>query len=215
MVLVLIYLRERCFEAAWRIKRFCSPGEPSLLALLATTKEARVIFFSSRQVSGGLTVYFKGQLLARYIISGPLEGALEDTRSRFINHGWSLLCFHFFSLGHSSCVTRQVAIWSPGLMGTSWLRPQCFYLFIYLFASSSEPKAVVQFVLVSWNIYLHCRESSNYSFIHWQPSGLILINHPMNHGKCFTVIKYEPGSSEEWFICLDRRCSVSDITKLD
>lgn len=207
------FIWERSCEPNWRIKRFCCPGEPSLLPLLATTKEARVIFFSSRQVSGGLVVYFKERPLAHYIISGPLEGALEDTRSPFINHGWGLLCFLFFprirSLSHK---TGGRLITRPD--GNVVAATAIISLFLYIFfAPSSEPKAIVRFVLVCWNIYLHCWENSNYSFIHWQPSDLNPINHPMNHRKCFTVIKYEPDSSEEWFICLDQRCSVCQTSQ--
>lgn len=122
-----MHLREKCCEPDWRLKRFCSPGEPSLRPLSATTKEARVIFFSSQLVSGGPAIYFKRRPLVRYIISG-----WRRPGGHFVSfhQPWPGLIVFFFP-GHGSWVTWQVAVWSQGLMGTSWQWHPWFFICLF------------------------------------------------------------------------------------
>lgn len=136
MVPVLIYLREVLWTQLKDIKGSAALENLRSLHCWRQQKRPESFFFSSQQVSGGLAVYFKGRPLARYIISGPLEGALEDTWSRFINQGCGLFFFFFFP-GRSSWVTRQVAVGSQdGNVLTQW---QLFFSLFLLHSQSHKP----------------------------------------------------------------------------
>lgn len=94
-------------ESDWRIKKVLQPWRILAPSNVGNNKrgQGHFFFFSSLLVSGGLTVYFKSWSLVCYVISGPLEGALEDALSRFINHG---LGSYFFSR------TRQLSHMTGG-----------------------------------------------------------------------------------------------------